>query len=38
MDKPVRKGQDLVAGFLDAKFFEPPKQEPIQFDLFEETN
>lgn len=36
--KPVRKGQDLVAGFLDAKFYEPPKQEPIQFDLFEEPN
>lgn len=32
--KPVRKGQDLLKGFLDEKFYEPPKLFKPQLSLF----
>lgn len=35
--KPVRKGQDLVRGFVEGKFYDPPKYDPNQLWLFEEN-
>lgn len=33
--KPVRKGQDLLKGFLEGKFYDPPKLKPHQLSLFD---
>lgn len=33
--KPVRKGQDLVKGFLQGRFYDPPKIKTDQLSLFD---